>query len=126
MPGTEVPDLTGHSLSEAANMLSDAGFKMQQLDKADNVSCASDVTYGQVAYYAPQIATKGATITVCPSSGQPQLVSHYTPPPVNNQGHGNHPGGGTGNGGTGTGTSGSGGGGGGCFFRRTSRTGSGR
>ncbi|HZY75320.1 MAG TPA: penicillin-binding protein [Jatrophihabitantaceae bacterium] len=111
VPGTEVPDLTGHSLSEAANMLSDAGFKMQQLDKADNVSCASDVTYGQVAYYAPQIATKGATITVCPSSGQPQLVSHYTPPPVNNQGHGNHPGGGTGNGGTGTGTSGSGGGG---------------
>jgi len=109
VPGTEVPDLTGHTLSEAASMLSAAGFKMQQLDKADNVSCASSVTYGQVAYYAPQIATKGATITVCPSSGQPQLVATYTPPPAHNQGHGNQNG--AGGGSTSTGTAGAGGGG---------------
>jgi membrane peptidoglycan carboxypeptidase len=114
VPGTEVPDLTGHTLSDAASMLTSAGFKLQQLDKADNVYCASDVTYGQVAYYAPQIAPKGATITVCPSSGQPQLVSTYKPP-AHNQGHGNQHGGTGGTGSTGTGTStgtaGSGGGG---------------
>jgi len=108
VPGGQVPDLTGHSLSEAATMLSAAGYKLQYLDKADNVSCASSVTYGQVAYYAPQIAPKGATITVCPSSGQPQLVAQVqtSPPPSHNQGHG------TQHGGTSTGTAGSGGGGG--------------
>jgi hypothetical protein len=52
---------------------------MQQLDAANGLACASSVTIGNVAFYGPHRATKGSTITVCPSSGAPQDV--YVPPP---------------------------------------------
>jgi membrane peptidoglycan carboxypeptidase len=77
--GSEVPDLTGHTMSDARAMLKDAGFRFQLLDAADNVQCASKVPYGSVAFYGPSIAVQGAVITVCPSSGVAQQV--YTPPP---------------------------------------------
>jgi membrane peptidoglycan carboxypeptidase len=77
--GTDVPDVTGMSLTDAAARLKDAGFLMRQLDQADQLMCASSATYGTVAFYGPQRAPSGATITVCPSSGVSQPV--YVPPP---------------------------------------------
>jgi membrane peptidoglycan carboxypeptidase len=82
--GTDVPDVTGMSLTDAAAKLKDAGFLMRQLDQADQLMCASSATYGTVAYYGPQRAPSGATITICPSSGvsQPVYVPPPPPPPV--------------------------------------------
>jgi membrane peptidoglycan carboxypeptidase len=77
--GKDVPDVTGHSLTDAQQMLTGAGFKMQQLDAADGVQCASKVQAGQVAFYGPQRAPSGSTITVCPSLGIGQVV--YVPKP---------------------------------------------
>jgi membrane peptidoglycan carboxypeptidase len=79
VPGTNVPDVSGLSLAAARKKLADAGFRMQQLDAAGGVECASSETLGDVAFYGPHRAVKGTTITVCPSSGAPQDV--YVPPP---------------------------------------------
>ena len=79
VPGSAVPDVTGMDMASAEAKLKAAGFVMKQLDKANQLQCASKVPYGSVAFYGPQIAEKGATITVCPSSGQGQSI--YTPPP---------------------------------------------
>ncbi|HEY7276627.1 MAG TPA: hypothetical protein VH594_11730, partial [Trebonia sp.] len=59
--------------------LKSKGYKMQQLDATDLLTCASTVPLNNVAFYAPQVAPKGSTITVCPSSATPQKI--YTPPP---------------------------------------------
>jgi membrane peptidoglycan carboxypeptidase len=78
--GTDVPDVSGLSLTDASTKLKSAGFVMKQLDQADQLLCASKQAYGTVAFYGPQRATAGATITVCPSSGVSQPV--YIPPPT--------------------------------------------
>jgi membrane peptidoglycan carboxypeptidase len=75
--GSEVPDIAGLELAAAKARLSAAGFKMQQL--AGGASCASSRLPGTVAYFGPSLAPRGATITVCPSSGAEVPV--YTPPP---------------------------------------------
>jgi membrane peptidoglycan carboxypeptidase len=79
VPGNLVPDVSGMSLAAAKAHLAAAGFKMQQLDAANALSCASSITTGNVAFYGPKRAPRGATITVCPSSGAGQDV--YVPPP---------------------------------------------
>ncbi len=76
--GNPVPDIRGQSLSQADVTLSSRGFKLQRLDPT--VQCASSEPAGMVAYYGPQRAPQGATITVCPSNGVPQKV--YVPPVV--------------------------------------------
>jgi membrane peptidoglycan carboxypeptidase len=78
--GTPVPDIVGKDLATAKTMLTGAGFKMQQLDQASGTQCASGEPLNTVAYYGPQLATPGSTITVCPSAGQPQQV--FVPPPA--------------------------------------------
>ncbi len=77
--GVTVPDVRGLSLPAASNRLASAGFRMDQLDAANGLACASTVTTGNVAFYGPHRAPKGTTVTVCPSSGAPQDV--YVPPP---------------------------------------------
>jgi hypothetical protein len=80
VPGSEVPDVRGMTLDEAKSELKNSHYKMRQLDAADTLQCASRrYTAGEVAYYAPQIAPRGATITVCPTSGEHQDI--WTPPP---------------------------------------------
>jgi membrane peptidoglycan carboxypeptidase len=105
--GEDVPSVVGMSVSDARHTLSDSGFKMTLLDPQDHLLCPSSVPLEQVAYYGPQRADSGATITVCPSSGVAQtvVVPVTTPPPTKHHHH--HHQGGTGGGG---GTGGSGGG----------------
>lgn len=103
VPGNGVPDLTGQSLTDAAATLKDAGYKMAEFDKGTLSGCPSTVASGDVAYYAPQIAPAGATITVCPSSGVSQPIYHAPPPPpptnTHRGGNGNTHGGGNSQGG---------------------------
>jgi membrane peptidoglycan carboxypeptidase len=80
VPGVPVPNLTGQDLATAKQMLTSAGFKMVQLDAANNLTCASSVPAGHVAFFGPQIAQPGSTVTVCPSSGAPQQT--FVPPPT--------------------------------------------
>jgi membrane peptidoglycan carboxypeptidase len=79
--GDEVPDVTGMTLDDAKAALKDKHFKMTQLDSADGLECASSVTPSSVAFYGPEIAPRGATITVCPSSGTKQAIWKPPPPP---------------------------------------------
>ncbi|MGH8959962.1 MAG: penicillin-binding protein [Jatrophihabitantaceae bacterium] len=109
--GTDVPPITGMTLSQALSTLKSAGFKMRQLDQADQLMCASKQPYGSVAFYGPQRAPAGATITVCPSSSVGQSVYQPPPPPpatktktkthgptTHGSGHTGHGGGGPGGG----------------------------
>jgi membrane peptidoglycan carboxypeptidase len=75
----QVPHLTGATLSQAKQQLAGAGLKLAQLGGADNLLCASSEPYDTVAFYGPQRADKGDTITVCLSNQSPQYV--YVPPP---------------------------------------------
>lgn len=77
--GESVPNVTGMSLDEARSTLKSKGYKMQQLDATDLLTCASRIPLNDVAFYGPQVAPKGSTITVCPSSASPQKI--YVPPP---------------------------------------------
>jgi membrane peptidoglycan carboxypeptidase len=78
-PGDPVPPLTGMTMTAAQAALTAAGFKMAELDKANALQCASSVPTGSIAFYGPQIAPKGSTITVCPSLG---VAPQSPPPPV--------------------------------------------
>jgi membrane peptidoglycan carboxypeptidase len=71
VPGSAVPPITGMDMASAQATLKAAGFKMTQLDQANGLQCASTIQAGAVAFYGPQIAPPGSTITVCPSSGIP-------------------------------------------------------
>ncbi|HZC70324.1 MAG TPA: penicillin-binding protein [Jatrophihabitans sp.] len=111
--GTTVPSLTGMTVSQARSTLSQYGFKMTRFGAADGIAvlCPSSEPYNTVAYYGPQRAASGATITVCTSSQEPQFVYHPPPPPPPPQHHGGgHGGGGGGGGGAGGGGGGGGGG----------------
>ena len=75
VPGVDVPPLTGLTPDDAKTALTSAGFKLAVLGGAlAPISCPSNVTPGSVAFFGPTIAVKGATITVCYSSGAPQLT----------------------------------------------------
>jgi membrane peptidoglycan carboxypeptidase len=78
--GDPVPPVVGQTLAQAQATLAAAGFQMAQFDSANHTTCASTQPAGTVAYAGPQIATRGSTITVCPSDGVQPYV--YTPPPA--------------------------------------------
>jgi membrane peptidoglycan carboxypeptidase len=93
--GTEVPDVTGMSYSDARDQLASSGFKIHNLDAADNLNCAANAPFETVGYYGPHVAKPGSTITVCISSGVPGYVPPPPPPPPvithpTNTGNGNH------------------------------------
>ena len=79
VPGDTVPDITGMTPDEARAQLKRSHFTMRMLDSADGLECPSTVLEGHIAFYAPDKAPRGSTITVCPSSGTEQAI--YTPPP---------------------------------------------
>lgn len=80
--GDPVPSVIGMSPSDARKQLKRDGYKMQLLGgSGSGVSCASKLLPGEVAFYGPTIAPRGATITVCPSSGIGQDLYVYVPPP---------------------------------------------
>jgi membrane peptidoglycan carboxypeptidase len=80
VPGSQVPPLIGLTQAEAQAALTDAGYKMSLLGgSVSPIACPSNVTAGSIAFSAPTIAVKGATITVCLSSGAAQQT--YVPPP---------------------------------------------
>ncbi|MCW2497003.1 transglycosylase domain-containing protein [Jatrophihabitans sp.] len=80
--GDEVPDVTGLDATAAKARLADAGFKMTELGGSQSLRCPSSEATSTVAYYGPQRAVKGTTVTVCLSSGIPQETYHKpTPPP---------------------------------------------
>jgi membrane peptidoglycan carboxypeptidase len=92
--GTQfVPDVVGQSLSDARRTLADAGFHLVQLGASDqlNLHCASSAAFDTVAYYGPQRANRGDTITVCLSSQAPQYVYVPPPPPPPPPAHSNRP-----------------------------------
>jgi membrane peptidoglycan carboxypeptidase len=75
--GSPVPIQPGMTLAAATAAAKDSGFKVQQL--SPDVRCPSTQLFGTVAYYAPQIASPGATITVCLSSAFGQTTNAPTP-----------------------------------------------
>ena len=79
--GDPVPSVIGLSPTDARRLLKRDGYKMQVLGAADGLSCASRKPVGTVAFAGPSIAPRGATITVCPSSGIRQDLYVYVPPP---------------------------------------------
>jgi membrane peptidoglycan carboxypeptidase len=103
--GDLVPDVRGLSYSDAKRQLADSGYKIRNLDAADNLLCASSRPLETVGYYGPQVAKPGATITVCLSSGIAQYTPPppvvHTPPPTHNGGNNGGRHGGTGGGTTG-------------------------
>ncbi|HEX2903387.1 MAG TPA: transglycosylase domain-containing protein [Jatrophihabitans sp.] len=112
-PGQKLPFLTNSSVENATTQLTSAGYKVKVLPYA----CGSQVTAGNVAFYGPQQAETGATISLCLSSGVAP-VGYTTPPtttstpsPTGSQGGGASSGGGTGTGGGGGGAANGGGGG---------------
>jgi membrane peptidoglycan carboxypeptidase len=114
--GDPVPNVTNLSPADARRELKRSGYTMAVLGGADGLNCASPVPPGEIAFYGPSIAPKGATITVCVSSGVKQQIYVYVPPPpppvvhpTHNPGHG----GGSSSAPTGGGHSSGGGGGGG-------------
>lgn len=77
--GAPVPaDLVGKGVADAQAELTAAGFKMAIMG-GTNFACASSQTAGTIAFFGPQMAQPGSTITVCLSSGIQQYI--YTPPP---------------------------------------------
>jgi membrane peptidoglycan carboxypeptidase len=102
--GQDVPDVSGLSYSEAKNQLAQSGFKIRNLDAADNLLCQSSRPLETIGYYGPHRAKPGSTITVCLSSGIPQYTAPVVKPrTTGNSGRGNGNGRGTGNGGNGNG-----------------------
>lgn len=75
-PGNRVPSVVGMSQDEAIQFLAGQGF----VGKPLAVPCGSRERPGDVAFYSPQIAEPGATISLCISTGVPAEV--YIPPPV--------------------------------------------
>jgi membrane peptidoglycan carboxypeptidase len=81
--GSPVPIQPGMTIEAATAAAKDAGYKLQQLGGSgnDRVTCPSSQAFGTVAYFAPQIAPQGSTITVCASTGYPQ-ATNATPSPT--------------------------------------------
>jgi membrane peptidoglycan carboxypeptidase len=77
-PGQQLPFLTGSSIDSATTQLTSLGYKVSVLPYA----CGSTVFQGNIAFYGPQWAPPGATISLCASTGVgPQLYVRPTGPP---------------------------------------------
>jgi membrane peptidoglycan carboxypeptidase len=117
--GDPVPSVIGLSAQDARKQLKRDGYRMVLLGGPAGIECdnTQHLPVGEIAYYGPTIAPRGATITVCPSSGVRQDLWVYVPPPppVHHPSPNPSPGGGNGSGtpGGGGNTGGGGGGGGG-------------
>lgn len=71
-PGGPVPSVTNLTEDAAKALLASTGF----IGKSLSVPCGSTVAPGNVAFYGPQIAEPGATISLCLSTGVgPQVYS---------------------------------------------------
>jgi membrane peptidoglycan carboxypeptidase len=79
--GDPVPRVVGTTPADARRQLKSDGYRMQLLGGAAGLSCASALPPGEIAFQGPSIAPRGATITVCPSSGVRQDLYVYVPPP---------------------------------------------
>jgi membrane peptidoglycan carboxypeptidase len=91
VPGNDVPDVTGMGLSAARSMLAQYGYKLSRLAARDNLLCPSSEPFDTVAYFGPERAPVGSTITVCVSSGvgQTVVIPHIVvPPPTHPPGNG--------------------------------------
>jgi membrane peptidoglycan carboxypeptidase len=74
-----VPVVTGQTLAAATTMLTGAGFKVETFP----VTCGSTALFGQVAYYSPQTAAPGTTVSVCMSNAQvPYTIPVPKPTPT--------------------------------------------
>jgi membrane peptidoglycan carboxypeptidase len=75
VPGNEVDDVVGQPVPDAVAQLKDQGYKVAVLGGENGgLLCASTQPLGTVAFYGPQRAEKGATITLCGSVGTPQDI----------------------------------------------------
>ena len=79
-PGDAVPSVVGMDLAAAQQTLTRAGYKWVLFDAVNQLLCPSQQPLGKIAFAGPQIAPKGATITICPSSGVRQTI--FVPPVV--------------------------------------------
>jgi membrane peptidoglycan carboxypeptidase len=86
--GIPVPSITGLSVADATAKLTAAGFKAQDYgDLFDGTRCASDLVNNaalpadSIAYYTPQVAVPGSTVTFCPADGMSVRPPIYIPPP---------------------------------------------
>jgi membrane peptidoglycan carboxypeptidase len=70
-PGGPVPVVSNMDVATAQSTLTQNGFKSVVL----KFKCGSSVQLDNVAYYSPQIAVPGATISLCPSSGLAPTVA---------------------------------------------------
>lgn len=79
VPGSiPVQPVTNLPLDQATAALQAQGFKVVNFGQVyPGVRCGSSAPYDTVAYYSPQVAVPGSTITVCMSNGQ----TVYSPPP---------------------------------------------
>jgi membrane peptidoglycan carboxypeptidase len=59
-----VPPVAGQSQAAATTALTAAGFKVEVFP----VTCGSTALFGQVAYYSPQTAVPGTTVSICMSN----------------------------------------------------------
>jgi membrane peptidoglycan carboxypeptidase len=80
--GDPVPQIVGLDVAQAQAKLTAAGYKMAYLDLPNALTCASEQPAGTIAFAGPELAPKGATITVCPSNGIKQLVYKPKPSPT--------------------------------------------
>ena len=103
MSGIDVDDVVGQQMPDAIAQLKDQGFKVSVLGGENGgLLCASTEPLGTVAFYGPQRAPKGATITVCGSLSTPQDIyvkpTPTTHPPTSSSGSSSSGGGGGGGG----------------------------
>jgi len=74
-----VPPVTGLTQAAATTALTAAGFKVDLFP----VTCGSTALFGQVAYYSPQTAVPGTTVTLCMSNAQaPYTIPVPKPTPT--------------------------------------------
>jgi membrane peptidoglycan carboxypeptidase len=74
IPGAvQVPNLVGQTADAAAQLLTAHGFKSAQFV----ANCAGSPQPGYIAFYGPQYAVPGTTVTYCLSTGTP--VHTYSP-----------------------------------------------
>ena len=74
-----VPPVTGQTQAIATATLAAAGFKVEVFP----VACGSSALFNQVAYYSPQTAVPGTTVSLCMSNAQaPYTIPVPKPTPT--------------------------------------------
>jgi membrane peptidoglycan carboxypeptidase len=74
-----IPPLTGQTEAAATALLTSAGFKVAVFP----TTCGSSALFQQVAYYSPQTAVPGTTVSICMSNAQvPYTIPVPKPSPT--------------------------------------------